>query len=258
MKYIVYVMIVIALLGLSCNNEADFQETLLLHNGTAPYNEYWWGVFEADSGDTIEVIFISRWFNEADLLFMDDAGFRGFKQRIGYDIVMHDEWSGQIEEFGVCTLSINTGDSLRIYVYCPLGDTPWSPVDIFLLDSVGYDTYLQGQPAYSHASFLYTCYVDFIFWAEITGQYFLVVDNTSIHGSNPAGFALYWVDICKPRSDSFSYYTEGSVLNVDSTSYIFEMPEPGECLCVINNAGFVEGGATPVDDVHFTIDIKKQ
>lgn len=258
MKYIVYIVVIVSLIGLSCNDEADFQETLLLHNGTAPYNEYWWGVFEADSGDTIEVTFISRWFNEADLLFMDDIGFEGFKQRIDYDVVLHDEWILQLEEFGACTLSINAGDSLRFNVYCPIGDTFWSQVDIFLFDSAGYDTYLQGQPAYSYASFYYTLYVDFIFWAEMTGQYFLVVDNTSIHGSNPVGLAFYWADICEPRADSFDYYEEGSVLNIDSTSYVFEMLEPGECFCVINNAGFVEGGATPVDDVHFSIDIKKQ
>lgn len=256
MKYVGYIVIAILVMYVSCPRNEELGETLVLYQGVIGFEDYWWGMFEIDSGAVIEIDFLSS--HNIDVLLMDSDGFIGFEQRIGYDTQAHKEWYLDVEEFGTCTLDVQTLDSLYMSVYIPYLDSLLNPVDVFLFNSAQYNLYLQGQEVYGYENYYYTTWVEFNFTPVNIETLFLVVDNTSVHGTQPEGPDLYWADICKYIALPFDYYVSGSAPDTDSVHILFDVPSSDKYYLVVNNAGYVENGAIPEDDVSFSIDVTQQ
>ncbi len=251
MKHTTYMLIVFLAIIFGCN---DTGETLLCYQGTVPCQEYWLGMFDVDRGAQIKIDFLSN--KNLDVLLMDDSGFSGFKQRVGNELITHKEWYLEMEEFGTCTLIVQTLDSLYISAYQSYWTIP-KPIDIYLFDSVCYDLYLQWQNVYGYCNYFFTVGEMFNFTPNMIEDLFLVIDNTSAHGTMPVGSHSYEANIYKYIAQPFDYYANGSVLNIDSASILFDIPMRGTYYLIINNAGYVENGAVPSGDVNFTIEVKQ-
>jgi hypothetical protein len=253
MKYAGHITIAILVLYISCTQNEEPGETLLCYQGVVEFEDYWWAVFITDSGMIIEMEFLSD--QNVDVLLMDSEGFIGFKRRIGYEGLAHKEWYLEMEEFGTCTLDVQIQDSLHMAAYIPYMDSMWNPIDVYLFNSVQYDLYLQGQEAYGYENHYYTTWVEFNFSPFLIETLYLVLDNTSTHGTPPEGPDLYWADICKYMALPFDYYGSGSALDTDSIHILYDVLYTGKYYLVVNNAGYVENGAIPEGDASFSIDI---
>jgi hypothetical protein len=80
MKHAGYVAIAILVLYTFCAQNAEPVEILLRYQGVVEYEDYWWGLFEVDSGVLIEMNHISN--HRSDVLLIDREGLTGFERRI--------------------------------------------------------------------------------------------------------------------------------------------------------------------------------
>lgn len=64
-----------------------------------------------------------------------------------------------------------------------------------------------------------------------------------------SGDYLQFEQFMEGTGEEFTYFVAGSALNVTSKSYTFQIPSSDRYYVVINNAGRIEGGATPEGEV---------
>ena len=210
MKYTCYILAIVLLIIMACSHTEDFHETLICYRGGVQYGEYWWSVFTGERDSMIEIEFESD--TALDLFLLNTHGFNQFKRRIGYDLIVSGDWFLGYEEYGTCTLVVQSDDSIR-FATSVQWDSTYRSVDIFLYNSYDYYMYQQGIQVYGYVHYFAVEYLEFHFHPAPGESLFLVVDNTSLHGSPPEGPTYAFASAYHYTIEPFSYIIEGSMLN---------------------------------------------
>lgn len=248
----VTICLFILIVTMSCSKEKNIY---IDHDGYLVIGDYWHTSFTANESENLEIDYKKTSGGPVDILLTDRAGFEEFKNRITVDSIAANIWGLALEEFGMNEISIELGKEIR-FTYCWAIDSgPPSPVDIYVMDSANFYLYENWQP------FEYWIGYDSIFGiADTFTQLFsnplhFVIDNTSAHGSVPVAPVFYAFSISQLVSQPFTYYEDGSVLYTNSVLYTYEVPESDTFYLVVNNAGYVEGGAPKLGPIDFHITI---
>lgn len=257
MKKIILLIVILLLTFINCNT-GKVKEICLSYTGSVAKHKYWLETFVVDLGAELELDFEVTSGGPVDILIMNKYSFHQFEDHITIETITTNFWSLAPEEYGVEVVQVNAYEQVVFSYGCVICSLlPPVPVDVYVTDSINFLLYESGQP------FEYYMGHDSVAWAIDTFEILIsqtlysIIDNTSMHGSMPVDTADCCFTAERFVGKWITYYKDASVLNTDSVSYTFEAPIDTVYL-IVNNSGYVEGGAFPIGSVDFSIQVTEK
>jgi hypothetical protein len=247
-----------AVLFLSIIVHCSGPATYIDYTGQIEQGGYWYTVIDASFGTGLSMDF--RVLNSAlvDIIFTDQQGFREFQDRICFDTLLNEYYDLYPESYDADFFFLYQ-DEVIVFTYSWAIDSLIPvPVDVFVMDHDNYNNFIQN---------LYYEYI--VFYDSITAVHdtleipvddyiYFIIDNTILHGSPPSGRIFYEFIAGKLIPSDFRYFKDISFLNYDTISTDFQAPAADTLYLIINNSGYIEGGAVPENTAHFEVMIQDQ
>ena len=232
-----------------CSEETDMWEEQI------PNNRYWYTQLNLENGSRYFLDFEVVNGGRVDLLFVDDSGLLEFQNRIFLDTIYNEYHVIPKDTFAEHHFPVVESDEYAYRIVWARVWEPPVPIDLYITNHINYLEYLD------------TCYFDYYvrydnidhvedtIKVEETEDLYFIIDNTEFFGSPPDSTFLCTLSIGKLIIQPFEYFQAISGLNCGTMSGSIQAPDADPLYLIINNAGYVEGGAIPSGPVEFKLNI---
>lgn len=238
---------------LNCSNKLIYID----YTGTIEEDEYWHAVIDAKFGAFLNLNFQILSGSAVDVILMDQSGFQDFRERIVPDTLIIQDYDLFPESYAADFCFFNCGDDI-VYSYCWSVDSgPPLPIDVFIMDRDNYNFFIQNLPYEAFVIYDSVIYIHDTLEVPVDDYIYFIIDNTVLHGSPPLGRVFYNLKVAKLFASSFPCFSDISHLNCDSIVDGFQRPFADTLYLVINNSGYVIGGAEPTGAVEFHIFVEE-